>query len=152
MPSLQLKIPPVALALIFAGVMAAVAYSLPGAVLLPFKQVIAILLVLAGITVAVAGVLAFRRHKTTVNPLTPEQSSALVATGIYRVSRNPMYLGFLLILSGWAVFLANIVAVLLLPLFVVYMNRFQILPEEQALAQRFGPSFAVYCQSVRRWL
>lgn len=152
MPSLQLKIPPVALALIFAGVMAAVAYSLPGAVPVPFKQVIAILLVLAGITVAVAGVLAFRRHKTTVNPLTPEQSSALVATGIYRVSRNPMYLGFLLILSGWAAFLANIVAVLLLPLFVVYMNRFQILPEEQALAQRFGPSFAVYCQSVRRWL
>ena len=152
MDRLQLKIPPVVLVLIAAAMMVIIAYTLPGAMPVPFKAEIALLLALSGVWVALAGVQAFRRHKTTVNPLTPEQSSALVATGVYRISRNPMYLGFLLVLSGWAVFLAHALAALLLPLFILYMNRFQIQPEEQALTLRFGPAFRAYCQSVRRWL
>jgi protein-S-isoprenylcysteine O-methyltransferase Ste14 len=63
-----------------------------------------------------------------------------------------MYLGFLLVLAGWAVFLSNVLALLILPAFIVYMNRCQIEPEETALALRFGPAFAAYQSRVRRWL
>ena len=75
-----------------------------------------------------------------------------MAGGIYRRTRNPMYLGFLVVLLGWGVWLANVVAFLLLPAFVFYMNRFQIAPEERALRERFGESFVVYQGRVRRWL
>jgi protein-S-isoprenylcysteine O-methyltransferase Ste14 len=153
MQSLELRVPPLALVVLFAAAMGGVAYLTPGAhVPLPGRHVLALLLVAAGAGVAAAGVIAFRRHKTTVNPFTPDQSSSLVASGIYGVSRNPMYLGFLLALAGWGVYLANAVAVLGLPAFVAYMNRFQIGPEERALGQRFGPQFADYASRVRRWL
>ncbi len=107
MNSLELRIPPVALSLLFALAMAAVAYLVPAQVDIPARARLALGLALAGGLVALAGVIAFRRHKTTANPLKPEQSSSLVATGVYRFSRNPMYLGFLLVLAGWAVYLAN---------------------------------------------
>lgn len=72
--------------------------------------------------------------------------------GVYCFSRNPMYLGFLLALAGWIVYLSNVLAALLLPAFVAYMNRFQIKPEERALLTKFGPSFAHYMAAVPRWL
>jgi len=75
-----------------------------------------------------------------------------VTSGIYRYTRNPMYLGLLLILLGWAVFLANIVAFIFLPAFIAYLNRFQIRPEEKAMASLFGQDFANYRSKVRRWL
>ena len=150
--SLELRIPPVALLIIFAAVMAVLAHAVPASVSVPERLTVAVVLVVAGALVALAGVVAFRRHKTTVNPFTPEQSSSLVATGIYRFSRNPMYLGFLLALVGWCAYLANWVSALLLPVFVAYLNRFQIQPEERALKERFGQQFLAYSQSVRRWL
>jgi protein-S-isoprenylcysteine O-methyltransferase Ste14 len=118
----------------------------------PARLVVALALVLAGALVAAAGVVAFRRHKTTVNPFTPDQSSSLVTMGVYRFSRNPMYLGFLLALAGWAVYLASWPAALWLPAFVLYMNRFQIQPEERALLERFGQQFVTYSKTTRRWL
>lgn len=150
--ALELRVPPAALVLIFAAAMGALAYAFPTPILLPARLAVAGALAGLGALVALAGVVAFRRHGTTVNPFTPEQSSSLVATGIYRFSRNPMYLGFVLGLAGWAVYLASGVSVLLLPAFVAYMNRFQIQPEERALGERFGPRFLAYCRSVRRWL
>ena len=105
-----------------------------------------------GVGIAVAGVVSFRRAKTTVNPLNPETASALVTSGIYRRTRNPMYLGALVALLGWAVFLANALAFILTPLFVIYMNRFQIGPEEKTLTALFGPQFSEYCSKVQRWL
>jgi protein-S-isoprenylcysteine O-methyltransferase Ste14 len=150
--ALELRVPPVALVILFAAGMAVVAYTVPAAVAIPARVALACALGFAGALIASAGVIAFRRHSTTVNPFTPEQSSALVATGIYRFSRNPMYLGLLLALCGWSVFLANWASAMLLPAFVAYMNRFQIRPEERALAQKFGPQFLAYCESVRRWL
>jgi len=152
MRSLELVIPPVALVFIFAIGMVIVAYALPAAAEIPARLSIAVTFVLIGALVALAGVFAFRRQQTTVNPFKPEQSSSLVATGIYRFSRNPMYLGFLLALMGWCVFLANWLSALLLPAFVMYMNRFQIQPEERALENRFSQQFLDYCKSVRRWL
>jgi protein-S-isoprenylcysteine O-methyltransferase Ste14 len=118
----------------------------------PGHQVLAVAAVVAGALTSAAGVVQFRRARTTVNPLTPEASSSLVVAGIYRGTRNPMYLGFLVALTGMALWLASPAALLVLPLFVLYMNRFQIVPEERALAARFGSSFEQYRRSVRRWL
>lgn len=134
--------------------MAALAYAVPATVPvpLPARLGVAVFFALLGALVALAGVVAFRRHKTTVNPFTPEQSTSLVATGIYRLSRNPMYLGLLLALVGWSAYLANWASALVLPAFVAYMNRFQIQPEERALTERFGSRFLAYSRTVRRWL
>ena len=82
----------------------------------------------------------------------PGSASVLVDGGIYRLTRNPMYLGFFVVLLGWAIFLSNIVAFLLLPAFIFYMNRFQIEPEEKALVGLFGQTFVAYKTRVRRWL
>jgi protein-S-isoprenylcysteine O-methyltransferase Ste14 len=109
-------------------------------------------LALAGAVTSALGVFSFRRAGTTVNPMKPETSSSLVTSGIYKLTRNPMYLGFLLILLGWAVFLSSILAFLFLPAFIVYMNHFQIEPEERALATLFGQAFAAYKARARRWL
>ena len=152
MRALELRVPPLALVVVFAVGMAVIAYAAPASLAVPGRLLVALTLAFAGALVALAGVVAFHEHKTTVNPFTPDQSSSLVASGIYRFSRNPMYLGFLLALAGWAVYLANWASALLLPAFVAYMNRFQIEPEERALSQRFGQEFASYSKATRRWL
>jgi protein-S-isoprenylcysteine O-methyltransferase Ste14 len=153
MHTLELRVPPLALVLICAILMVVLAELVPGAdFTVPAQPLPAAGVAVLGAAAAVAGVVAFRRHKTTVNPLTPDQTTSLVASGIYRVTRNPMYLGFLLMLAGWSLYLANWVAALLLPVFVVYMNRFQIQPEERALREKFGRSFIEYMSAVRRWL
>ncbi len=82
----------------------------------------------------------------------PGSASALVDSGLYRLTCNPMYLGFLLALLGWAVFLSHILALLLLPAFILYMNRFPIALEERALAPPFDQPFVAYKARVRRWL
>ena len=153
MNSLELKIPPVAVVLLSAAFMWMVSWLLPtGAVVVPGSLLIAITLAFAGAVVSALGVVAFRRASTTVNPTKPESTSVLVCSGVYTVTRNPMYLGFVLILFGWAFFLANMLALLVLPGFLRYMNRFQIEPEERALTARFGQSFVTYTSQVRRWL
>ncbi|MDP3071386.1 MAG: isoprenylcysteine carboxylmethyltransferase family protein [Opitutaceae bacterium] len=153
MPALDLKIPPLVVMAFVAALMWLGAQAVPAADFpLPARKVIALGLAAAGVATAVAGVVSFRLAKTTVNPLKPETASSLVASGIYRATRNPMYLGALVVLIGWAVFLANALALVLAGTFVVYLNRFQIIPEEKALTTRFGPEFAAYCAKVRRWL
>lgn len=153
MRRLELKVPPVPLAAGFAAAMSGLSWLTPSAqFVVPGGQVAALGLAVLGVSVALAGVMSFRANKTTVNPLTPAASAMLVSTGVYRFSRNPMYLGFLLILTGWAVHLSNALAVWLLPVFVAYLNRFQIKPEEQALLAKFGPRFAQYMTAVRRWV
>ena len=150
---LELKIPPLIVWLLFAGAMLGVAYAAPRLSFgLAGSSAVALALVALGVAVALAGVIAFRDKRTTVNPLTPSASSSVVSSGVYRVSRNPMYLGFLLALAGWAVYLSNVVAALLVPAFVAYMNQYQIKPEERALLAKFGSEFAQYMARVRRWL
>ena len=102
--------------------------------------------------VALAGMLAFRRARTTVNPLAPQRARALVTGGIYRVTRNPMYSGMLIVLAGWAVWLGNAAAWLGLPLSVALLTVLQIRPEERILAERFGEDFKRYAARVRRWI
>jgi protein-S-isoprenylcysteine O-methyltransferase Ste14 len=153
MGMLDLKVPPVALILVCGLVMwvistacPAVAFPLPGA------RAVAVAFALVGGGIAVTGVFAFRRHSTTVNPTAPDTTKSIVRDGIYRYTRNPMYLGFALILAGWAIFLANMASLLMLPAFVAYMTQFQIKPEERALLARFGPDYAEYMAKVRRWV
>jgi len=150
---IELRVPPVAVALFAALLMALLARSATG---LHWPTSVrfggALFLFAMGIACAVAGVREFRRASTTVNPLTPAAASAMVRSGIYRHTRNPMYLGMLLVLAGWAVWLASVAAVAVLPAFVLYMNRLQIQPEERSLASLFGSDFEDYRRSVRRWL
>ena len=117
-----------------------------------FLTPVAIVLLAAGLLLMLVAVASFIAAKTTVNPLRPSRASSLVTTGIFRLSRNPIYLGDLLLLAALAVWLGNIVNLLLLVPFVWYINRFQIIPEERALADRFGASYVAYCARVRRWL
>lgn len=124
----------------------ALGFSLPG------SRILAAGLAGAGVVVALLGVASFRRARTTVNPLQPAAASHLVVSGIYHRTRNPMYLGMLLVLLGWALFLSNLLAVVLATGFVPLMNRLQILPEERALTALFGSAFADYKSKVRRWL
>jgi protein-S-isoprenylcysteine O-methyltransferase Ste14 len=98
------------------------------------------------------GVLAFRRSSTTVDPRFPEQASRIVSSGIYRYTRNPMYLGMLVVLIAWMALLSNVGTVVMPVLFVLYITRWQIVPEERALAQKFGAEYEVYRRAVRRWL
>lgn len=96
--------------------------------------------------------LAFQRARTTVNPLRPSASSALVTHGVYRYTRNPMYLGQATVLAGAMLYLQNLTALLAVPLFVLYITRLQIVPEERALSARFPEAYAGFRQRVRRWL
>ncbi len=152
MNALELKVPPPLVALV-TGLLMWWAAKLVPPLALPGVARIAVAVVFAGVGVglAMSGVLTFRRAKTTVNPTTPAAASALVRTGVFRFTRNPMYLGLLLCLVAWAIFLSSVLALLIAPLFVVYMNRFQIAPEERALAALFGDNFAAYKRDVRRW-
>jgi len=112
----------------------------------------AITLAIIGIGFALVGVLSFRRHRTTINPLHPEKTSRLVTGGVYRISRNPMYVGMALLLLAWAVYLESPAALLGPIAFIAYITRFQIIPEEILLAQHFAEEFSAYRQRVRRWL
>lgn len=118
----------------------------------PGFQVAGALVASLGGSVAFAGVVEFRRAQTTVNPIRPEGASALVVSGIYRLTRNPMYLGFVLILMGWMLALASLPGAAISVAFVWYMDRFQIPPEEAALRTRFGGVYDAYVLRVRRWL
>ena len=153
MRALELKIPPLLLVLICGALMWFVSHRANRfAFHFQFQRPVATTLAIGGLTIAALGAAEFRRAKTTVNPTKPDSSSTLVSSGIYKLTRNPMYLGFLLILCAWAVRLGNMTAFLLLPAFVLYMNRFQIKPEERALESIFSEPFKTYCSRIRRWI
>ncbi len=153
MAGIQLKIPPVVILAVAATTMWLAARTTSNlAFTLPANRWIAAIIALAGAIVAAWGVGDFRRARTTVHPLRPQDASALVTDGVYRFTRNPMYLGMLWLLVAWAVFLAHPLAFAVLPGFVLYLNRFQIAREEAALTRLFGEPFAAYCRNVRRWL
>lgn len=153
MSAMELKVPPLAVTALCAALMAAIDWLLPQArFALPFAGAVAVLVALAGVAVIVLGGLAFRRAETSVNPFAPGKASSLVTGGIYRLTRNPMYLGMLLMLCGWSFFLSN-AAVWAGPVaLVLYLDRFQIVPEERMLGRLFGDEFRAYRARVRRWI
>jgi protein-S-isoprenylcysteine O-methyltransferase Ste14 len=153
MRTLELKIPPPLVALVIAVQMWLLSLLAPAlGFTIPAHTLVVIIFAAAGIAFSIAGVATFARAKTTVNPTTPEASSSLVNWGVYSLTRNPMYLGLLLVLTAWAIFLANPLPFLFLPLYMLYINRFQIQPEERALTSLFGREFTAYQSRVRRWI
>lgn len=150
---LALKIPPALLFVIWLGVMASLRYVFPGLnyqlFLTPY---VAGLFFLLGLFLVLSGFFHFRKAQTTIDPRRPEKTTTIVTNGIYRLSRNPMYLGFLMWLIAWAFILSNLVGFVFLPLFVFYMNRYQIIPEEKILHQQFGDIYYRYLKQVGRWL
>ena len=150
---LELRIPPPVVGLIVAAGMWTVAH-VPPILQLPklVRLLVAAVFGAIGVAVAIGGVMSFRRAKTTVNPLKPETSVALVSTGVYSFTRNPMYLGMVLALFAWAVYLSSIWSLVGPVFFALYITRFQIVPEERALDGLFGAPFAEYKKRVRRWL
>lgn len=153
MSLLDHKIPPPIIALACAGLAWAVAQAVPSWVCpIPSRRVWVALLVSAGLALDVWGLVAFRKAKTTINPLSPQRSSAIVCSGPYAYTRNPMYVGMALVLLGWCVYLAHPLSLLAVALFAAYITRFQIVPEERLLLARFGEPYAQYLHAVRRWL
>lgn len=149
---MELKIPPLVQVMFFGSGMLFISKLFPLLILsIPSNVLIGILVASIGVVAAFIGVIEFRKAKTTVDPRHPQKSENLVTTGIYAISRNPMYLGFLIILFGWFFILENIAALFLLPAFVLYINHFQIKPEERFLLQKFGSNYSQYCSKVRRW-
>jgi protein-S-isoprenylcysteine O-methyltransferase Ste14 len=150
---LELLVPPPIVALIAGLAMWGIAAAWPAlAIGLPFQSVLAGALLALGVAIDLTAILAFKRAKTTVTPLTPEKSSHLVVTGLYRFTRNPMYLGMLFILGGIAVWLGSLANIAVLAAFITYITAFQISPEEARLAAIFGADYTRYCQRVRRWI
>ena len=153
MSSLELKVPPPVLALLL-GLLMWLASSLVAPVEVPFGLRVGVALVLAsvGLVFGLAGMVSFWRAKTTINPTRPTATSSLVTSGAFRFTRNPMYLSLLLYLFAWAAYLSNLLALLFVPMYVLYINEFQIKPEERVLSSLFGPEYAAYKERVRRWL
>lgn len=153
MQFLELKIPPAVLALLYAAMMLGLVRIGDWASLsIPASEWVAVMLALLGFAIIFKAAYSFFLVKTTVNPLKPELTITLIREGVYAISRNPMYVGFALLLLAWGVFLQNMLAILWVPTFMIYMNRFQILPEERVLEAKFGQPYRQYCVSVHRWL
>ena len=150
---LELRVPPPVVAVVMAAAMYLASKRMPEPHLdFPARVPMVAILAAAGLAVDFAGLWAFRRHRTTVNPLHPNKATSLVTSGIYRWTRNPMYLGLSFLLTGWAFWLSTVVSFLGLPIVVIYLTLFQILPEERALRAKFPMEVADYTRRVRRWL
>ncbi len=150
-------LPPLPLMLLAAlGMWMIAAIDLPGARLLDTVPVQRLPLVatmaLAGLFFISAAAISFRLAKTTLDPRDPSRTSALVSSGIFRYSRNPIYVGFVLWLVAWAIYLGDIYAFAPILLFVFSIDRRQIVREEAHLREFFGQSYIDYSQRVRRWL
>ena len=153
MAFLELKIPPVLFFTILAVLMWLTSLVFPDSgVNGTLRLALGLFSLILGAGIALAGVIEFRRAKTSVNPLNPNNASSVVSKGIFQYTRNPMYLGLLLALFSWACCLDNLYTLLFVVLFPLYMTRFQIKPEERLLESNFGKDYALYKTRVRRWL
>ena len=156
MKYLQLKCPPPIVMLVSAIIASIISQRGLGFIqqqVLNVENIIwPLIFVLAGFAVALAGVKEFSLHQTTVNPLEPNKSSTLVTSGIYQLTRNPMYLGMLIVLLGWGDLLNDLLAFSGALTFFIYISIFQIKPEEEVMKEKFGHDFVQYCSKVRRWL
>jgi protein-S-isoprenylcysteine O-methyltransferase Ste14 len=153
MQSLELKIPPPVIAALVAIAMWGISLTTPlFEISMIYRRPVAIGIALAGMAFNVTSIISFRQAQTTINPMKPESASFLVSSGIYRITRNPMYVGVLFLLMAWSAFLSSPWTLLGPLAFFLYISRFQIAPEEMALSRLFGTDYAAYKTMVRRWL
>jgi protein-S-isoprenylcysteine O-methyltransferase Ste14 len=150
---LENKIPPPLVLLLVAVLMWVIAHYTSAVALPPvIRWILMIGFLIVGFIFAPPAILAFRRNQTTIDPVHIERASTLVTTGPFGTSRNPMYLGLTALLLAWAIYLSAPWALLGPIVFVLFITRFQIIPEEKAMSAKFGSSYEVYCQNVRRWI
>ena len=153
MNSLELKIPPaIVFGLIAWGMWWIASFDNGHFVDPELGQILSWILFGIGALFGAAGVFSFIRARTTVDPHKPEKASSLVTSGIYRITRNPMYVGLGIILGAWAIRLGSLLSMAGVVLFVLYITRFQIIPEERVMKEKFGEEFEEYRSKVRRWL
>ncbi|MFT7683083.1 MAG: protein-S-isoprenylcysteine O-methyltransferase Ste14 [Moritella dasanensis] len=153
MKRLENKIPPPVITLFFAAIMWGCSFLAPSVEMsLTLRLILSLVLIVLGLFFALSGVVSFKKAATTVNPLKPETASLLVTSGVYKYSRNPMYVGLVLLLLAWNVYLSTPLSLFGIMGFILYMNRYQIKPEESALTTLFGSEFTTYQAQVRRWL
>lgn len=152
MSKLSLKIPPLVQGVIAILLIWLFDYYMPiYSVDIIFQGVVALIMICMGGLIGVFGVIEFIKMRTTVDPRYPKKASRLVVSGMYKYSRNPMYLGILLVLLGTSVYLGSISSFIVTFAFVMYINKYQISPEEQSLTQKFGENYKQYLQQVGRW-
>ncbi|WP_191321683.1 methyltransferase family protein [Colwellia sp. C1TZA3] len=154
---MELKVIPIVQVAIAAILMTLLQYFLPalsysGAISPSTNSILVMLLLFIAILIGFFAIDSFRKHQTTVNPSKPETSSKVVDNGIYQYSRNPMYLAMLLLLISYACYLENPLTLAIVGLFVWYIGKYQITPEERILTSLFGQAYSDYKNSVRRWL
>ena len=148
---METKIPPPIVTLVF-GLSIYFSRGIFQVVEIKYSFYFGILLLLLGFVILISAVRLFRKDKTTVNPLSPEQATKLVTDGIFKYSRNPMYLGMALLLGSIAVFFNLIGGIILIVLFCAYITKFQIFPEERAMRDLFSDDFDKYTKATRRWI
>mgnify|MGYP001212323234 FL=1 len=148
---METKVPPPIVTLIF-GLSIYFSRGIFQVVEIKYSFYFGILLLVLGFVILISAVRLFRKDKTTVNPLSPEQATKLVTDGIFKYSRNPMYLGMALVLGSIAVFFNLIGGIILVALFCAYITKFQILPEERAMRDLFSDDFDKYTKVTRRWI
>jgi len=150
---LELKIIPVIQVAIAAIIMFIIAqlFSVSEG-LLAVKWFISGIFIILGLLFGIGGIVSFRMANTTVNPTKPNNATSLVQSGIFKITRNPMYLGLVCLLIAWSAWLGSVYSLAIIVAFILYMSRFQILPEERALIELFGDEYIEYCLKVKRWL
>ena len=109
-------------------------------------------MIITGLIIILSAIILFKKYQTTITPLNPSNATKLITNGIYKFSRNPMYLGLLLVLLGISIILNPTGGFILIPLFILYLNLFQIIPEENAMVDLFKDEFLEYKKNVRRWI
>ena len=148
---METKIPPPIVTLVF-GLLIYFSQGIFPSIENQLTFYVGIFIMLLGFSILISAVRSFKRSKTTVNPLNPEQATKLVTDGIFKYSRNPMYLGMALVLGSIAVFFNLIGGIILISLFCAYITKFQIIPEEKAMIDLFSQDFDQYKQTTRRWI
>ena len=151
MSFIKIKIPPPLVALIF-GFSVNYSKSIFPKIEIGWGVFFGFFMISIGLIIILSAIIQFKKYKTTITPLNPSDATKLIVHGIYQFSRNPMYLGLSLILSGISIIQNPIGGLLFIPLFILYLNYFQIIPEESAMLDLFKDDFSKYKENVRRWI
>ena len=151
MISIKTKIPPPLVALTF-SFLVNYSKSIFPKIDIGWGSVFGSFIISIGLIIILSAIIQFKKYRTTITPLNPSNATKLIVHGIYKFSRNPMYLGLLLVLSGISIIQNPIGGLLFVPLFILYINHFQIIPEESTILDLFKDDFLKYKENVRRWI
>ena len=146
-----MKIPPPILVLILV-VSSCLSSKKIDVIHIPNQTLTSILILLIGILILIIPISKFIKSKTTIDPIKFKKVNKLVTSGIYKYSRNPMYLGLLLIVISSSILYLNIYSVITPMIFYYWINRFQIKREEIFLTEKFGKEYLLYMTRTRRWI